>query len=481
MSSSSNNSDNNDNNNSSSNTSEDIQPTTVTSPNKKQENEDEGEEPISGLIKSDQLDDYNTRLVVMQSDPNSPLYSAKTFEDLKLKPEILKGVYGIGFNKPSKIQEAALPYIIDLKQNLIAQSQSGTGKTAAFSLGMLNTVDPSIPLPQAICVCPTQELAIQIHGVVCTLGKFSSIKPLLYNNNNNNNSNNNIMYVYTLVKKIENQVIVGTPGKLLDLMSKRILPTQKVAMMVLDEADQMIDKRGMNDQSMKIKMFLPKSVQVLLFSATFSLGVEQYIKEFVPQPNISIRLKKEELSVDKIKQFYIDCNTPENKPLVLSDIYSYISIGQSIVFVHTKKTASQLATKMRAEGFSVSSITGDDSADLRMEQIKLFREGKTKLLIATNILARGIDVLQVSLVINYDVPLDVEGRPDPVTYLHRIGRVGRFGRSGVAINFVKDQHDLNKILNISKHLNREIKELKRSDIESLDAILRGLKDLTPLS
>ncbi|KAF2071098.1 hypothetical protein CYY_007584 [Polysphondylium violaceum] len=429
------------------------------------------EEPIPGLIKSDGLiNDFDSQLEVMQSDPNSPLYSVKSFDELGLKPELLKGVYAMGYNKPSKIQETALPVIINSNENLIAQSQSGTGKTAAFTLGMLNTVDTNLNAPQAICFSPTKELALQIFEVISNIGKFSSIKPLLY------------IPEVDLPNKIENQIIIGTPGKLFDGITRRKILTKHVKMIVLDEADFIVASRGMQQQIGSIKQFLPQNTKVCLFSATFSLGVDQLISAMVPDPKVSLRIKRLDLSVDKIHQYYIDCDSESNKAIILSDIYGYISVGQSIVFAHTIETAKKLAEMMRADGHSISLLYGKDlSTEERFKQIKDFKEGRTKVLITTNVLARGIDILQVSLVINYDIPLDENSRPDPVSYLHRVGRVGRFGRSGVAISFVHDESSKKKLNAISEHLGRQIKELKSTEIESLDGILKGLKDLTPLA
>jgi len=436
-------------------------------PSKTQETVDE---PIPGLVKSDGLiNDFDSQLEVMQSDPNSPLYSVKSFDELGLKPELLKGVYAMGYNKPSKIQETALPVIINSKDNLIAQSQSGTGKTAAFTLGMLNSVDSSINAPQAICFSPTKELALQIFEVISNIGKFSTIKPLLY------------IPEVDIPSQVNNQILIGTPGKLFDAITKRRIITKHIKMIVLDEADYIVATRGMQQQIASLKQFLPPTAKVCLFSATFSLGVDQLISQMVPDPKVSLRIKRLDLSVDKIHQYYIDCDSEQNKSIILSDIYGYISVGQSIVFTHTIETAKKLASMMREDGHSISLLYGRDlSTEERFKQIRDFKEGKTKVLITTNVLARGIDILQVSLVINYDIPLDENNRPDPVSYLHRVGRVGRFGRSGVAISFVHDESSKNKLKAISEHLGREIKELKSSEIESLDGILKGLKDLTPL-
>eukprot|EP01132_Coremiostelium_polycephalum_P011382 gene11382-13938_t len=426
------------------------------------------DEPIPGLLKSDQLNDFDAQLEVLQSDPNSPLYSVKSFEELGLKPEVLKGVYAMNYNKPSKIQETALPVILNTKDNLVAQSQSGTGKTAAFTLGMLNIVDPSINQPQAICICPSRELALQIHGVVCKLGRFTKIQPLLF------------IPDIQIPQTITNQVIIGTPGRMYDGLANRKINSRYIKLLVLDEADVMVDQRGHNKQTTDIKRLLPKNIKVLLFSATFSKGVENMITRFVPDPKVQIMVKRQDLSVDKIQQFYVDCGSQPNKQLILSDLYGYISVGQSIVFVHTIEMAKNLAEKMKQEGHSISLLYGRGmETEQRFKEIQDFKDGKTKVLISTNVIARGIDILQVSLVINYDLPMDENGQPDPVTYLHRVGRVGRFGRSGVAISFVHDTMSKNQLQSISKHLEREVQELKSTELDKLDGILRNLRDLTP--
>ncbi|EAL66538.1 DEAD-box RNA helicase [Dictyostelium discoideum AX4] len=421
--------------------------------------------------RSEGLDEFGIQLDIQQSDPNSPLYSVKTFEELGLKPELLKGVYAMGYNKPSKIQEAALPIIIQSPNNLIAQSQSGTGKTAAFTLGMLNCVDPSINAPQAICISPTKELALQTFEVISKIGQFSNIKPLLY------------ISEIEVPKNVTNQVIIGTPGKILENVIKKQLSVKFLKMVVLDEADFIVKMKNVPNQIAMINRLLPSNVKVCLFSATFSMGVEELIKKIVQDPYTSIRLKRQELSVEKIHQYFIDCGSEDNKALILSDIYGFISVGQSIVFVHTIATAKSVHQKMVDEGHSVSLLYGKDlTTEERFKQIKDFKDGKSKVLITTNVLARGIDIPQVSLVINYDVPLDEMGKPDPVHYLHRIGRVGRFGRSGVALSFVYDQQSTNKLMNISTHLGVPLKELKSSEIESLDGILKGIRNqLTPLN
>jgi len=310
--------------------------------------------------------------------------------------------------------------------------------------------------PQALCVCPTRELARQIHTVVCEMGKHTKLDIFLAVKDANVND------------KIKSQIVIGTPGRVYELIKKQLLILNKLKVFVLDEADVMLDKQGLQDQSLRIKRSLPRNCQILLFSATFKEQVEKFALCVVPSPNI-IRVKKEDLTLDQIKQFYINCKSEEKKFQILCDIYGILTVGQSIIFVNTRRTAQELATNMEKAGHTVSVIMGQDmDSKERDTVIDDFRIGKNKVLIATNVLARGIDVIQVSLVVNYDIPVDQNTRADPETYVHRIGRTGRFGRKGVAINFVHDRQSLDILKKISATFNREIKEIRDDDLDQLE-------------
>jgi ATP-dependent RNA helicase DDX19/DBP5 len=307
-------------------------------------------------------------------------------------------------------------------------------------------------------------LARQIYDVVCKMGKFTKHKPLL------------VISEERLPAKITNSIIIGTPGKVNDLITRGSLPTKSIKVFVLDEADVMLDTQGLAEQTLRIKRMLPKDCQNLFFSATFSDRVAEFANKVVPKPVTSIRLKKEELSLEKIKQYYVDCGSEKNKFDVLSDIYGYLNVGQSIIFVHTIKTAQALHRQMIDAGHTVSILHGgkEMSPADRDRIIDSFRNGAIKVLISTNVLARGIDILQVSLVINYDLPLDANNRPDPETYIHRIGRSGRFGRSGIAINFVHDAQSKAVLRAIGDYYKREILQLPVEKIEDLPRILKEL-------
>jgi ATP-dependent RNA helicase DDX19/DBP5 len=413
-----------------------------TSPPVEPEDEDDAIVKVPGLAPEDEED----KLSVLQSDPTSPLYSVRSFEELNLKPELLKGVFAMNFSKPSKIQEAALPVILnDPPQNLIAQAQSGTGKTAAFTLGMLSRIDSTRKVPQALCICPTRELARQLFDVIGKLGKFTDIVPFLA-----------VRDVASVRGILPNQIVVGTPGKITDLIKKRSIDLRNIKVFVLDEADEMLEQQGLGDQTLRIQKQLPRGCQILLFSATYAEKVAEFAKKVVPRPFVSITLERKQLSLEKIAQFYIDCGSEERKFDILSELYCYLSVGQSIIFVHRRETARNLAKRMNEDGHTVSLLEGSMDPQLRDQIIDEFRQGRTKVLIATNVIARGIDILQVSMVINYDLPLDRMNKPDFSTYLHRIGRSGRFGRSGIAVNLVCDERSRRDLKAIEDYFGKEI-------------------------
>jgi len=267
---------------------------------------------------------------------------------------------------------------------------------------------------------------------------------------------------------------VGTPGTVLAKLRSGEIVTTNVIMFVCDEADLMIQmgsQQWMGEDTYKIKRLLPPSVQVLLFSATFSDSVRKFAFAVAPNPAMII-LKKEELTLDGIKQFYVDTGSQPNKFQTLCDLYGLLKIGQSIVFVHTRETAKELARQMREKDYSVSLLHGADMSSEERDRVMLdFKSGKTTVLISTNVLARGIDVLQVTLVINYDIPITFDYQPDPTTYIHRIGRSGRFGRKGVAINFVHDDRSKTALASIAEHFGIKILLLPTENLEETQALV----------
>ncbi|XDB65823.1 ATP-dependent RNA helicase DDX25 isoform X2 [Ovis aries] len=401
------------------------------------------------------------RVEVLQKDPSSPLYSVKTFEELRLKEELLKGIYAMGFNRPSKIQEMALPMMLaHPPQNLIAQSQSGTGKTAAFVLAMLSRVNALKLFPQCLCLAPTYELALQTGRVVERMGKFCVDVQVMYAIRGNQIPRGT---------DVTKQIVIGTPGTVLDWCFKRkLIDLTKIRVFVLDEADVMIDTQGFADQSIRIQRALPSECQMLLFSATFEDSVWQFAERIIPDPNV-IKLRKEELTLNNIRQYYVLCGNRKDKYQALCNIYGGITIGQAIIFCQTRRNAKWLTVEMMQDGHQVSLLSGELTVDQRASIIQRFRDGKEKVLITTNVCARGIDVKQVTIVVNFDLPVNQAEEPDYETYLHRIGRTGRFGKKGLAFNMI-EVDKLPLLMKIQDHFNSSIKQLDPEDMDEIEKI-----------
>lgn len=405
-------------------------------------------------------DIMEVKLADQQADVNSPLYSVHSFDELGLKTEVLKGVYGMNYNKPSKIQERALPMLLsDPPRNLIGQSQSGTGKTAAFVISMLSRIDYTVEGAQAICLAPTRELARQIMIVAKEMSKYTSAT-LEFAIRDDNQS-----------RIINSNIIIGTPGTLIRYINTRRLETRNVKMFILDEADTMLDMQGMGEQCSIVKKYMSADCQKVLFSATFPQVVREFAQFFAPDAN-EIILKQQELSIEAIKQFFMDCDSNEERDGMLIDLYSLMTIGQSIIFVNTRAAADRISRFMTDEGHRVIALHGLLNLEERDQMIDDFRSGKAKVMVTTNVVARGIDISQVNLVINYDMPFDINGHPDAETYLHRIGRTGRFGRSGVAINLVSNKYAYNAMRFMEEHFGHPIAKLEMTDYEATERILK---------
>lgn len=399
---------------------------------------------------------------VQRKDPKSPLYSVKSFDALNLKPNLLKGVYEMGFNAPSKIQETALPTLLaDPPQNLIAQSQSGTGKTAAFVLAMLSRVDASKNYPQVLCLSPTYELTIQTGEVAAHMAKYCPEIQLKF-----------VVRGEEVLRgtKLTEHILIGTPGKVLDWGVKyKFFDLKKISVFVLDEADVMIATQGHQDQCIKIHQHLSSHCQMMFFSATYDQEVMDFAEHIVNNP-IIIRLKREEESLDNISQYYVRCANVEEKYNAVTNIYGTVGVGQAIIFCHTRKTAAWLAGKMSKDGHAVAVLSGDLAVEQRISVLDKFREGKEKVLITTNVLSRGIDVEQVTIVVNFDLPVDMHGKADCDTYLHRIGRTGRFGKRGIAINLVDSEQAMQICKTIEQHFGKKIQYLNAEDSDEIEKI-----------
>ncbi|KAE9375494.1 ATP-dependent RNA helicase-like protein dbp5 [Stipitochalara longipes BDJ] len=423
--------------------------------------------PLAGSGLHDAQYEVEVKLSDIQGDVNSPLFSVSTFEELGINQSILAGLYSMNFKKPSKIQEKALPLLLaNPPANMIAQSQSGTGKTAAFVITILSRLDYTRPhQPQALCLAPSRELARQIEGVVRTIGQFvegltiQAAVPGAVERN----------------AKLQAMVVVGTPGTVMDLIKRRQFDVSNMKVMCLDEADNMLDQQGLGDQCLRVKQMIPRIDQILLFSATFPDGVMRYAQQFSPAAN-EIKLKRDELTVGGIKQMYMDCPSDEGKYDILASLYGLMTIGSSIIFVKKKDTASQIAARLTQDGHKVVAVHSAFEGAERDSIVEDFRTGKAKVLITTNVLARGIDVSSVSMVINYDIPMKgrSDSEPDPETYLHRIGRTGRFGRVGVSISFVFDRKSFGALSDIARHYDIDLVKLDQDDWDKTEAIVKDV-------
>lgn len=396
---------------------------------------------------------------IYRSDPNSPLHSVKTFEELHLDEAFLRGIYDMGFKKPSKIQETALPLLINERKNMIAQSQSGTGKTAAFVLASLTRVDVNLKYPQVIVLSPTYELAVQTFKVAQTMAKFKPELTLKLVAKGEAVTNN----------KWTEHVLIGTPGRMVDSTLKyKNVDLSKIRVYVLDEADVMIDTQGHKAQSMRIKRALPNDCQILLFSATYDDEIRRFASDIVPNA-IEIHLKREEQSLENIRQYYVVTRTEEDKYRALANLFGTISIGQTFIFCQTKKSANFLTQKLIQDGHQVGLITGDLTVEQRNQALLDFKEGRQRVLISTNLMARGIDIDQVTVVVNYDLPVD-KGVIDKETYLHRIGRTGRFGKDGLAINLISNIEEKKMVDCLQSYFGQPINELDAYNIDALEKL-----------
>ncbi|CAJ2672548.1 DEAD-box ATP-dependent RNA helicase 38 [Trifolium pratense] len=444
--------------------------------------------PIDELIlnedkksSSKMLDDPDDSNIQAVTSGDTPYTSAATFEELSISPELLKGLYvEMKFQKPSKIQAVSLPMILNPPhRDLIAQAHNGSGKTTCFVLGMLSRVDPTLQAPQALCICPTRELAIQNVEVLRKMGKYTGISSECAVPMDKRDS-------IPISKRppISAQVVIGTPGTIKNLMTHKKLGVTRLKILVFDEADQMLAEDGFKDDSLRIMKEIEKfnsNCQVLLFSATFNDIVKNFATRIVEKKEHNkLFVKKEELSLDAVKQYKVRVPDELEKIEVIKNYIFEIgeNVGQTIIFVRTRNSAKMLHKALVDLGYEVTSIQGAQEHDERDKIVKEFKDGLTQVLISTDLLARGFDQQQVNLVINYDLPIkhaDYRGRePDPdfEVYLHRVGRAGRFGRKGAVFNLICDEKDEKTVSKIEKHFGTHIKEVQRSNVEDYKAALK---------
>eukprot|EP00928_Gymnodinium_smaydae_P100727 TRINITY_DN994_c1_g1_i7.p1 TRINITY_DN994_c1_g1~~TRINITY_DN994_c1_g1_i7.p1 ORF type:complete len:414 (+),score=122.36 TRINITY_DN994_c1_g1_i7:75-1244(+) len=366
----------------------------------------------------------------------------ESFDDYDLDEKLLRGIYSYGFEKPSAIQQRGIKPILD-GRDTIGQAQSGTGKTATFVIGALQRINYGSRDCQALILAPTRELATQIYKVALALGDYNKIRA------------HNCIGGTSIREDIEKlkegqQLVVGTPGRVFDMVSKRNLRVDDLITFVLDEADELMS-RGFKDQIYDIFKCLPPNVQVCLFSATMAPEILDLTTKFM-RDAVRILVKKDELTLEGIRQFYVAIEKEEWKVDTLCDLYETLTITQAIIYCNTRRKVDFLNQQLTKRDFTVSVMHAELDQKERDLVMREFRSGSSRVLISTDLLARGIDVQQVSLVINYDLPSNQEN------YLHRIGRSGRFGRKGVAINFVTNQ-DVRTMKDLERFYHTQIEEM----------------------
>ena len=380
----------------------------------------------------------------VREEMHTNISTIHNFDEMGLKDALLRGVLSLGFEKPSVVQCTAIPAFINHKRDVIAQAQSGTGKTATFSISLLQCIDADRRELQAIILAPTRELAIQIHSVISDLSRYMKIDVVLLS------GGQNVYQCRDEVARRRPAIVVGTPGRTLHFLRVSYLDPRNVQFMVLDEADQLLSY-DFQDQVRSIFGFLPESVRVALYTATISAEMEEVTKSIMKNP-IQIRVPTEELTLEGIKQFKIELERESWKFGVLMDIFGSISVYQMMIYCNRKERVMEVRSQLSEAGMPCECIHSQLSYMERNDVMKKFRSGDARVLVTTDLLCRGIDVQQVSLIINYDFPRQTE------SYLHRIGRSGRFGRKGYAINFITP-YDRDYVHQVTTFYQTDIAEL----------------------
>jgi len=372
--------------------------------------------------------------------------------DIGLKEDLLRGIYAYGFETPARIQSLAIPQIISGRE-ILAQSQSGTGKTGAFVISALQLIDENLKCPQAIILSPTCELAQQTYIVARSIGSFMKDINFSFTVGGADRTNNikELGGVGGIGSKGSDdsgasgaQIIVATPGRLKDLLVSNSNLFDHIKLLVIDECDELLNGTFKDELKIIIKG-LPVDMQICLFSATLNTEVVALADVILDNP-IKILIKKEKITLEGIKQTYIDINHSDDKIDVLMDMLASLPIQQFIVYVNSKKSVDWLKDQLEKENYAVMTINSSNTKFERADIIRDFKKGNAKCLISTDLLARGIDIQQLSLVINYDLP-----RADNIqAYIHRIGRSGRFGKKGLAINLVtKYDKDIQNLISLT--------------------------------
>jgi superfamily II DNA/RNA helicase len=375
---------------------------------------------------------------------NYEIIKYENWNNFNLKDDLLRGIYSYGFENPSNIQQIAIKPALD-KRDLIAQAQSGSGKTGTFTISILELININVNQTQAIVVAPTRELATQISNVFSNIGSFMKnlkIKTLV--------GGSPIQKDISYLKYKKPHVIIGCIGRINDMVNRKLLHIEDLKILCLDEADELLSNT-FRIQMQQLITNINKSAQMLIYSATMSNEIINLTKLFMNDP-VKIIVEKEKLSLECIEQMFIPLNSDMHKYEMLKYIFEKVSITQCIIYVNDINRVQELTDAMNKDGFPVCCIHGSCDRTERDNILQDFRNGKFRVLISSNITARGIDIQQIGIVINFDVPKNVN------TYLHRIGRSGRWGRKGMAINFVT-RYDVHHMKKIENHYKISITEL----------------------
>ena len=382
--------------------------------------------------------------IVNTENSDEDIYTIEKWDQLEISENLLRGIYSYGFENPSEIQKNSIVPIIK-GRDIIAQAQSGMGKTGAFSIGTLQRIDISKSVVQAVLLAPTHELVKQTQKVIQSLGsqiQGLKVKTLIGGTSIQDDARD--------IRDNCPHIVVGCAGRVYDMFRRKYINGHSIKILVLDEADVMLST-GFKEQIYNFFQYLPEDVQVAIFSATLPPDILLLTEKFMRNP-VKITMAAEKLNLDCIKQYYIALRNDNDKFDVLKDLFSYISLSQCIIYCNSVRRVADLYKSMIDDGFSVCCIHSSMDRIERDREFQEFRSGKYRVLISSNVTARGIDIQQVSTVINFDIPKDEH------TYLHRIGRSGRWGRKGMAINFVT-KFDIYNMKRIEDYFKINIDEL----------------------
>ncbi len=370
-------------------------------------------------------------VAVPDTDSASVLKEYLTFDEMGLNEQILRGVYSFGFEKPSPIQQKAIVPMI-AGRDILAQAQSGTGKTGTFVIGGISNINTSLNEVQMVVIVPTRELADQITKVTKGIGAFMDLRVHTATGGPPVHEDLAVLQQSRSRPPHVPHVLVVTPGRFYDLLNRKAVNPSTVRVLVMDEADQMLEARFREQIHCILALGWPTTTQVALLSATMIPELAEVAKSLLRDP-VQILLEAEKVSLEGINQYYVEMEREDQKLETLCDLYDHLSIQQANIFVNTRAKAEWLAEHMKKRGFDLSFIHGEMEVEERRRRMDDFRAGKSRVLISTDLLARGIDVHQVSLVINFELPIQREN------YIHRIGRSGRYGRKGASINLITER------------------------------------------